>query len=298
MTDKIHRAILALALAGVAACSGPKLPVQPSPSPSTAPQPARSSDLTPPIPAEPITSFTVWGSVRDTFFNGLADVPVEIIDGPMSGTVVRTGPSGQFKFPDPFPEEATLRATKDGYVTATARAPRPTTRTVGGPQTLVTIELPSPEPSLDISGNYTFTVGNEPACDVIPEPLRVRTYDVSLVRFTNPYSFRMNFSDPNVLDAWGPAIEIRLKGSEMQMVIGDWNAGLIEDFESGWVTFFGYATATMTPAGVSGAFLQGGSGYTYCPGPRPNKGTNVTTWYCAAPQYCGSKPIRYSLTRR
>ena len=146
MTDKIHRAILALALAGVAACSGPKLPVQPSPSPSTAPLPARSSDLTPPIPAEPITSFTVWGSVRDTFFNGLADVPVEIIDGPMSCTVVRTGPSGQFKFPDPFPEEATLRATKDGYVTATARAPRPTTRTVGGPQTLVTIELPSPEP--------------------------------------------------------------------------------------------------------------------------------------------------------
>ena len=200
-------------------------------------------------------------------------------------------------FPEAFAEEATLRATKAGYLTATARALRPATRTVGGPRTIVTIKLPSPEPSIDISGTYTFTVGNSPAWNVIPEPLRVRTYDVILAPHTNPYSFRMNFADRNVHDAWNPAIEIRLRGSEMQMVIGDWNAGIIEDLPSAWITFFGFAQATMTDSGVSGAFLEGGSSYTYCPGLRPGKGTNVTMWDCSAPQSC-SKGFRYSLARR
>jgi hypothetical protein len=281
--------VAALVLAALAAvsCNDARLPVQPSNSAA----PSSSN------PASPITSFAVVGSVRDTHLNGLSDVAVEIIDGPMSGTVVRTDEHGGFRFPDAFAEEATLRATKAGYLTATAMALRPATRTVGGPQTLLTIELPSPEPSIDISGTYTFTVGNDPGCDLIPEPLRVRTYDVILASHTNPYSFRMNFTDPNVFDAWNPAIEIRLKGSQMQMVIGDWNAGIIEDLPAGWMTFFGYAQATMTDSGVSGSFLEGGSGYTYCPGARTDKGTNVTTWDCAAPQRC-SKGFRYSLTRR
>jgi hypothetical protein len=216
----------------------------------------------------------------------------------MAGTVVRTDAHGLFRFPDTFVEEATLRATKAGYLTATARVSRPTTtRTVGGPQTLVSIELPSPEAPIDISGAYTFTVGNSPTCNLIPEPLRVRTYDVNLAPHTNPYSFRMNFADRNVLDAWNPAIEIRLIGSQMQMVIGDWNAGIIEDLPSGWITFFGFAQATMTASGVSGSFLEGGSAYTYCPGPRPLKGSGTTTWDCASPQSC-SKGFRYSLTLR
>ena len=272
----MRRAVVALAMV-VASCSEPRSPAQPSAVPLLVP----SS----PDPAPPITSFSVSGSVRDTHLNGLADVPVEIVDGPMIGTVVRTDEHGLFGFRDAFVEEATLRATKAGYLTTTARVSRPTTRTVGGPQTLVNIELPSPEAAIDISGAYTFTVGNSPTCDRIPELLRVRTYDVSLAQHTNSYSFRMNFADRNVLDAWNPAIEIRLIGSQMQMVIGDWNAGIIEDLPSGWITFFGFAQATMSASGVSGSFLENGSGYTYCPGPRPFKGTNTTTWDCESPQY-------------
>ena len=283
----MRRIVVVLALAATS-CSDARLPVQPTDTGA----PSSSN------PAPPITSFAVSGAVRDTHLNGLSDVPVEIIDGRMSGTVVRTDVHGHFSFPEAFAEEATLRATKAGYLSATARALRPPPiPTVGGPQTIVTIELPSPEPSIDISGTYTFTVGNSPACEVIPEPFRVRTYDVILAPHTNPYSFRMNFADRNVHDAWNPAIEIRLKGSEMQMVIGDWNAGIIEDLPSAWITFFGLAQATMTDSGVSGAFLEGGSSYTYCPGLRPGKGTNVTTWGCSAPQSC-SKGFRYSLTRR
>src|SRR5438132_2203208 len=123
-----------------AACSDASLPVQPSPSVASA-----SSN-----PAFPIGSFVVSGSVRDTFFNGLPDVPVEIVDGPMVGTVVRTDVHGYFRFPDAFADEATLRATKAGYLTATARASRPATLSPDGPLTIVTIELPSPGPSLDI----------------------------------------------------------------------------------------------------------------------------------------------------
>jgi hypothetical protein len=162
---------------------------------------------------------------------------------------------------------------------------------------MVTIELPLPEPSIDISGAYTFTVGNNSPCDVIPEPLRSRTYDVVLAPYTNAYSFRMNFADRNVLDAWNPTIEIRLKGSEMQMSIGDWNAGIIEDVPSGWMTFFGFARAPMTDSGVSGSFLEGGSAYTYCPGPQHGHDSRLITWDCPAPVSC-SKGFQYSLTRR
>jgi hypothetical protein len=277
------RIVFVFALAA-ASCGDGRQPVQPSSSV------AASSNSTFP--------FSVSGAVRDTHLNGLSDVPVEIVDGPMSGTVVRTDVRGLFRFPDAFTEEATLRATKAGFLTGTARVARPPhSDFVGGPQTIVTIELPSPGPSIDISGTYTFTVGNTPACDAIPEPFRVRTYHVTIGPYTSPYSFRMNFTDRNVVDAWNPAIAMRLKGSQMQMVIGDWNAGIIEDVPSGWVTFFGYATATMTDSGVSGSFLENGSGYTYCPGPRPGRGTGTTMWDCAAPQYCG-KGFRYSLTRR
>jgi hypothetical protein len=282
----MRRIVVVLALAAMS-CSDARLPLQPT----------DTATPSSPTPAPLSTSFAVSGAVRDTHLNGLSDVPVEIIDGRMSGTVVRTDEHGHFKFPEAFAEDATLRATKAGYLTATARALRPPIAIVGGPQTIVTIELPSPEGSIDISGTYTFTVSNSPACEVIPEPLRVRTYDVILARHANPYSFRMNFADRNVHDAWNPAIEIRLKGSQMQMVIGDWNAGIIEDLPSAWITFFGFAQATMTDSGVSGAFLEGGSSFTYCPGPRPGKGTNVTMWDCSAPQSC-SKGFRYSLARR
>ena len=63
----MRRIAFVLALAA-ASCSDASLPVQPSPSVASA-----SSN-----PALPIRSFVVSGSVRDTFFNGLPDVPVEI----------------------------------------------------------------------------------------------------------------------------------------------------------------------------------------------------------------------------
>ena len=86
-------------------------------------------------------------------------------------------------------------------------------------------------------------MGVSPACEVIPEPLRLRNYDVILAPHTNLYSFRMDFADRNVYDAWDPAIEIRLKGSQMQMVIGDWNARNHRRFAPAWITFFGFAQA-------------------------------------------------------
>jgi hypothetical protein len=279
----MRRIAFVLCIAAVS-CRDTGLPIQPTSS-GAHPNPS------------PVASFAVSGDVRDTHLNGLPDAEVEIVDGPMSGTIVRTDVHGQFRFPDPFAEEATLRATMAGYLTATARVLRPMTGVAGRPHTMVTIELASPEPSIDISGTYTFTVGLGSACDVIPEALRVRTYDVVLAPHANAHSFRMNFADRNVLDAWNPTIQIRLKGSQMQMVIGDWNAGIIEDVPSGWLTFFGFAQATMIGSGVSGSFIEDGSGYMYCPGVRPGKGTNMTTWDCETPRHC-SKDFRYSLIRR
>ena len=154
--------MLVLMLAALSCGRGPQ-PLQPGPQaePPASQQTPPSSD---PQPSQPsLTPFFVYGSVRDTHLNGLAGVPVEVVDGPMSGTSVVTDGHGFFKFASVFEEATQFRASKPGYTTATVTAPRPTIRTVGGPQTMVTIELPLPEPALDITGPYTFTVGNAPA---------------------------------------------------------------------------------------------------------------------------------------
>jgi hypothetical protein len=295
----VRRIICALALAGVS-CSDARLPVQPTASgvsSSSNPAAAASSG-----PGQAIVSFMVSGTVRDTLLNSLADVSVEIVDGPMSGTSVRTDARGQFRFAEAFTDEASLRAVSNGYSSVTTKATRPSANS-GRPEAVITFTLPASAPSADISGAYTFTVGTTPACDAIPESLRTRSYDVVLAPHSDPYTFRMNFVDPNVVDSWNPTIVIRLKGSQMQMTIGDWEAGIIEDVPDGWLTFFGIAQAGVSDSGTSGSFLENGSDYRFCPGARPNKGTHVTTWDCTAPQYSWfgaacPRGFHYALTRR
>ena len=293
----MRRFLLACAFAA-AACSNSG---GPTPIPPSAPTPIEpSAPSPPPVPSlQPDTlvvkTFKVSGSTWDTHYNWLPDVRVDVIDGPMAGTIVHTGATGGFAFDQLFTEEATLRFWLPGYQTTTVRIPRPTNANVsGGPRAHIIVELPTSDPSPDISGAYTFTVSSGPSCDG-PEDLRTRWYDVTLSQHTNAHSFRMNFADPNVKDVWKPTIEIRLKGSGMYMVVGDYMSGLIEDLPSSWITFFGTATATFTQSGFSDVLDQSGW-YTFCPGVRPTKGANFTNWNCLNPQHCGN--MRYSLQRR
>ena len=255
--------------------------------------------MAPPGPTVPTAVepklYTLEGSVYDSFYDALVDVPVEVIEGSLTGTIARTDRHGLFKLPGQFAEELTVRAIKEGFNSATRRVTLPLTPIVGN-KLHVALELTPLDQPADIAGAYTFTVETT-ACSGMPESLRVREYSVTVEPYSNAFSFRMDFSDSNVLEG-DPTVEIRVIGPQMQMNIGDWGAGIIEDFPSAWLTFFGITRATIADSGVSGSF-GGSGGMMYCPTPRPERGSDVTRWHCLENNstFCEGE-LRYSLKRR
>ena len=280
-----HSVTIVLVFVATAACNEAPVPTQPS-----VPPPSTTSA------AQPPKFYTLEGRVHDSFFDGLPNVPVEVIDGPLTGTTTRTDQHGLFTVPGQFSEAITIRASKDGLSPATTRVTPPQHPIVGS--TLHTsLELTPLDPPADLAGAYIFSV-EVTECTGLPDSLKVRDYRVTLEPHTNAFSFRMNFSDPGVVDVWNPAVEIRIMGSRIQLNIGDWRAGIIEDFPSAWLTFFGFEQTTITESGVSGSFPYSG-GLMYCPAPRIGRGTTSTHWDCPAngSTYCEGE-LRYSLKRR
>jgi hypothetical protein len=275
-----------------AACDDTPVPTQPSVPPQSS-----TTGPTGPTTGQSPKLYTLQGRVYDSFFDALVDVPVEVIEGPLTGTVARTDRNGLFTLPGQFSEEITVRASKDGLSPATKRVSLPQFPIVGS--TLhVGLELTPLSPPADIAGAYTFSV-EVTKCTGMPDSLKVRNYDVTLEPYTNAFSFRMNFSDPNVVEGWGdPTVEIRIVGSRMQINIGDWRAGIIEDFPSAWLNFFGFARATLVDSAVSGSF-GGSGGLMYCPVPRAGRGTGWTTFDCfeTGSAYCEGDFL-HSLKRR
>src|SRR5882672_1817 len=78
---------------------------------STAPTPAVPPEASPPAASVVLIS----GSVVDTASRHLADVKVEMVDGPQAGASTMTDAAGQFSFSGSFPRSITFRATKVGY---------------------------------------------------------------------------------------------------------------------------------------------------------------------------------------
>ena len=279
----MYRAMILVFIA-MAACNEKPVPTQPS-----LPLQSSAASQTPKF-------YTLRGRVHDSFFDGLPDVPVEVIDGPLRGTTTRTDQHGDFTLPGEFSEAITIRASKDGLSPATKRVSLPEYPIVGS-RLSASLELTPLDPPPDLAGAYTFSV-EITKCAGLPESLKRRDYNVTLQPHTNAFSFRMNFSDPGVFDAWDPAVEIRIMGSRMQINIGDWRAGIIEDFPEAWLTFFGFDQTTMTDSGASGSFPYSG-GLMYCPVPRPFRGTGRTSWDCdeTGSTFCEGE-LRYSLKRR
>ena len=81
-----------------------------------APAPASQPGVSVP---QPTTAYEVFGYVADTAFRPLAGVEVEIVDGPQAGMRLTSGAAGAFTYSATFGGSVTVRATKDGYITAT-----------------------------------------------------------------------------------------------------------------------------------------------------------------------------------
>lgn len=74
----------------------------------------------------------------------------------------------------------TLRATKDGYATATVPA-----RAVADGRAYASFQLGSVTPPVAIGGSYTLTITADSACTTLPDDVRARTYRATVIAATN-----------------------------------------------------------------------------------------------------------------
>jgi hypothetical protein len=154
-----------LALVGIVssiACSTP-----------TTPTPAAS-----PPPAAPAT-VTVSGSVTDVVDRRVANVRIEVISGPQTGTVTFSDDGGNFAFEPKLSPLSRIRASKQGYLE--------NTEVIGGMATTVDLRfvLSSANAALNWNGTYDVTVTADPTCTELPEIARRRTYTASVTAGVN-----------------------------------------------------------------------------------------------------------------
>jgi hypothetical protein len=88
--------------------------------------------------------------------------------------------SGHFSYDGTFSMPVTLRATKDGYATATVPA-----RAVADGRAYASFQLGSVTPPVAIAGSYTLTITADSACTTLPDDVRARTYRATVIAATN-----------------------------------------------------------------------------------------------------------------
>jgi hypothetical protein len=148
-------------------------PTQPTTSPRDVPPPTPTPPTPPVSPAS--TSVTVSGHIVDFVYRPLAEVRVEVIEGPGAGAVAITNELGDYALPGVFSGNFSIQASKPGYVTQT--------------QTISSFPPNSPRfalgflldtPSENFAGNYTVTITADPAvCADLPPEMRSRTYEAT-----------------------------------------------------------------------------------------------------------------------
>ena len=115
---------------------------------------------------------------------------VEITSAPAAGMSATTA-EGRATFDLPAPGVVELRASKDGYRTATATV---TVENSYNP-TYQSVRLESDRPAIDLAGMHTLEVRAAAACSQLPDELRVRTYPVSLAGWGSAFTFRAYSAD-------------------------------------------------------------------------------------------------------
>src|SRR5262245_12982639 len=135
--------------------------------------PATGPSPMPPPPLRVIDRISV--SVMDTARRPLTDALVEITSGSMVLSA-RTDSLGSARFSGSFSGEISVRATKDGFVTATQ------TLDVQSSDFLSFL-MASLTPSVSLEpGDYTLTFMADPVCTGLPADIRARMYAASIAR--------------------------------------------------------------------------------------------------------------------
>jgi hypothetical protein len=276
-------AILLLAVQAMMGCGGRSSstsPVGPSPVPLGA--------------GEPLT-----GYVFDTAFRPVGDVRIEILDGPLAGQTIMSTAAGLFDYPGTVIGAVTFRATKPGYVTATASS-----RSNGGGRSFVSFVLDVDAPPVQIAGDYSLTFIPDAACvDRLPKNVPPLTFAATIAPppgGTGRPDTQLTLSIQSTNALTFNSFPIGIAGNVVALfAYNGEDPGLVESLPpTGYLTISGTAQATISPSspaeisapfdGTIGYCDVGGAGNPYNDCYRPGS-THLD---------CTSKNNRLILTRR
>ena len=148
--------LVLLAVVTTVGCSSSRTPgATPTPTPTPTPQPA---------------ILAVSGSVSDAVHRPVANVRIEVVNGPQAGTVTFSDEAGKFVIEPKISAASQIRASKQGYVDGI--------QFVGGTGPTIDLKfvLSSANAPLNWSGTYDVTLTADPTCTELPEIARRRTY--------------------------------------------------------------------------------------------------------------------------
>ncbi|MGE0360023.1 MAG: carboxypeptidase-like regulatory domain-containing protein [Vicinamibacterales bacterium] len=126
------------------------------------------------------TAVGMRGTVSDTAHRSLAGALIEVLTGPHAGLTTRSGNRGEFSFAGTFDDTSTFGATLDGFAPAVVPLGPYCERC--NPNRWAHFALVTLAATTDISGRYVMTIAAGPECVGLPEPARVRTYEVEMPR--------------------------------------------------------------------------------------------------------------------
>ena len=227
---------------------------------------------TPVLPAPAPGPVLVVGQVNDTALRPLADVRVEVVDGPSAGVFATTNTVGHYEVPG-VSEPFTVRATKDGY------APFTTTRSMGYSPLSIYIVLALSTPSVNLAGDYTLTLTADTACSGLPDAARARTYTVSMTSMPNtPENYRAVLGGATFLSSETGQFLVDVAGTYAHFRFGDpWGEG---DGARGDGSYIEEEVAPSTYLGIAGS-----AGLTV------NGGTTISGSFSGTVQYCVNPTI-------
>jgi hypothetical protein len=178
----------------------------------------------------------------------VADVRVETIGGPMSGSVVMTDASGSYAF-NGVSGVVQVRATKDGY--------QPSTQIVTQDTENVNIGLVPSVPYASLGGVYSLTFTASPSCD-LPDDAVKRTYTATITQADAALTIVLSGARFGTSGVTMNQFSGRVLGTTVSFTLSDsfyYGPAVVEQLaDNRYLSFSGTAEATATDAGMSAVF--------------------------------------------
>jgi hypothetical protein len=238
--------LVALVSAGLGGCDSAS-PTQPTPITFSPPGVATSPN---PTPAANPNSVAVSGYVDDTAWRPLSGVRVEVLDGPQTGLVVLSNPTGSFVLSGEFNETTRFRASFPGHRDATAVVTR---CAPCNPSLRLYFSLEPEAQPASLSGDYTLTFVADAACTTLPPEYRRRTYPVTLTPSGPNSRLVISLRAGTFLPQYD-RFDAGLAGDYFAAMLGDFHGspGIAERVDANaYLGFEGQAEARIEPGDVS-----------------------------------------------